>query len=233
MIDFWGVGYETAGRMGLIPAIRDIGYHIAEVRFIDERGHKISGISGDSFRADLDKKFISLLRSDLARVIYDKIKDNTPILFDDEITALNETSDGVDVTFRTAPPRQFDLVIGADGVHSSARRMTFGPGASAGASYVHELDYRAAAFTTTGYPHRDENTYTCFSRPGRQIARYALRNGSTAFLLVWRDASPPRRHDIAAQTALIRRTFDGTGWAWPEVNAALDRTSDLYFDAVS
>ena len=59
------------------------------------------------------------------------------------------------VGFDHAPPREADLVIGADGLHSRVRRLAFGPEAGVEVS----LGYHVAAFEVEGYRPRDELVY--------------------------------------------------------------------------
>jgi 2-polyprenyl-6-methoxyphenol hydroxylase-like FAD-dependent oxidoreductase len=231
MIDFWGVGYDIAERMGVLPALKTAGYFIDDVRLVDAKGRRIAGISGDSFRKALGGRFLSIPRGDLAFALWKMIEGRLPVIFGDEVATLGQHPDRVDVSFHKAPAASFDLVIGADGLHSNVRRLAFGPEER----FETHLGYWVAAFTARGYPFRDIDAYTSFSRPGKQVARYALRDGRTAFLLVWTGpASPaPPRHDIAAQKAFTAEAFAGLGWEWPRIAPALESADDLYFDAMS
>lgn len=69
---------------------------------------------------------MTLARSDLARLIYDRIASRCETIFGDGITGLEPSGDGVQVTFERAAPRRFDLVVGADGLHSAVRKLAFG-----------------------------------------------------------------------------------------------------------
>ena len=75
------------------------------------------------------------------------------------------------VGFDHAPPREADLVIGADGLHSRVRQLVFGPDARAEVS----LGYQAVAFEVEGYRPRDELVYVGYGVPGRQIFRFSMR----------------------------------------------------------
>ncbi|MBI1365157.1 MAG: hypothetical protein GC153_04295 [Alphaproteobacteria bacterium] len=229
MIDFWGVGFEVAERMRLIPEFREAGYVIDEARFVNGRNRKVAGISGELIRTVLGRRFLSLQRGDLAYAIYRQVEGRTPILFGDEIVDLSEQSDGVDVRFRHSAPGRYDLVIGADGLRSVVRRRAFGPDEA----YEAPLGYWMASFTSREYPHRDEGAYTSYAEPGRQISRYSLRDGRTAFFFSWVDQGrpAPRRHDVAAERQAISQAFQGAGWEWPEIESRLHSAEDLYFEA--
>src|SRR5215467_10241734 len=126
VIDFWGLGYDIAERMGLAAEIDRIGYHMRELRLVGERGQRIAGFGTRVFSELTGGRFATLARSDLSRLIFSKIESSTETLFDDEIISLREEPGGMQVTLRHAGERHFDLVIGADGLHSHVRRLVFG-----------------------------------------------------------------------------------------------------------
>jgi 2-polyprenyl-6-methoxyphenol hydroxylase-like FAD-dependent oxidoreductase len=230
IIDFWGVGYDVADRMGLVPQLNEIGYFVKEVRLVDERGRRSGGFSADVFLRATNGRYVSLQRSELSAAIYDTIKDDVETLWDESITAITERPESVEVTFRSGQKRAFDLVIGADGLHSIVRRLCFG----AETEFETYLGYKVAAFEVDGYEKRDPDVYLSFSKPGRQIARFSMRENKTLFLLVYRDdADAMPDHDTAAMKAELHRQFDGLGWECEEILAAMDAADSLYVDRVS
>ena len=116
------------------------------------------------------------------RVAAPQDKDDVETIFGDSITALNEHPDGVCVSFAQAKTRDFDLVIGADGLHSNVRRLTFGPESDV----EHFLGCLVAACVVEGYRPRDELVYVTHSQPGRSVERFTLRDDRTMFLFVFR-----------------------------------------------
>ena len=70
VIDFWGIGYDIADRMGLIPAMRARGYQVQEVRFVDRRGRREGGFRVDVFSRLTHDRFTSLRRSDVSAILY-------------------------------------------------------------------------------------------------------------------------------------------------------------------
>lgn len=230
VIDFWGVGYTVAERMGVLPSIRAAGYAVKELRFVDAHGRKSGGFDVRVFRRLLGDRFISLPRGDLAAQIYRLVDDQVETLFDTSITALEDHDSGVRLSLNGSD-RDFDLVIGADGLHSNVRRLAFG----AEQQFERRLGYHVAAFETEGYRPRDELVYVSHGLPGLQIARFALRNDRTMFLFVIAEehfgGSEPR--DVAERKAALRRVFQHFGWEWPAIAARLDAAPDVYIDRVS
>jgi 2-polyprenyl-6-methoxyphenol hydroxylase-like FAD-dependent oxidoreductase len=229
VIDFWGLGYDIAEKMGLLPDIARIGYHVQEVRIVDDRGRRLSGFAAQVFRGLTNGRYITLGRSDLSKLIYDWISGSCEIIFGDSITGLREAEGEVHVEFEHGAERRFDLVVGADGLHSRVRKLVFGPQDR----YEKDLGYRVAAFETAGYRPRDELVYIIHSAPGRQVGRFTLRNDRTLFLFIFRGRGEPEAHGVGEQKAILRRIFAGDGWEIPQILAALDTCNELYFDRVS
>jgi 2-polyprenyl-6-methoxyphenol hydroxylase-like FAD-dependent oxidoreductase len=230
IIDFWGVGYAVAERMGLLPQIHKAGYQVREVRFVDAGGHRIGGFDVGVFRWMLGDRFTSLPRGDLARLIYGAVEDRVETIFGTSISRLENRADGVRV-FLGAQQRDFDLVIGADGLHSNVRQLAFGGNARS----ERFLGYYVAAFEARGYRRRDELVFVSRGLPGRQISRFTLRGDRTLFLFVFaaEHLVSPEPCGIAARKAAIHQVFAKAEWEWPGIEEALNAANDLYFDSVS
>jgi 2-polyprenyl-6-methoxyphenol hydroxylase-like FAD-dependent oxidoreductase len=231
VVDFWGVGYTVAERMGILPEVRKAGYSIREARIVDERGRKAGGFSTDVFRRIVGDRFTSLPRGDLATAIYRTIEGRVETIFGNSITAVEERATDVLASFEHGAKRDFHLVIGADGLHSTVRALAFGPESQ----FEKQLGYRVAAFEVEGYRPRDELVYVSFTKPGRQVARFPLRGDQTMFLFVFASErmTGPEPHDGKERKALLRRVFGDAGWECPRILQAMDQAQDIYFDRVS
>src|SRR5689334_15122919 len=168
VIDFWGLGYEIAERMGLIDEINRRGYHVKEMRIVDDAGRRRAGFGTAVFGELTGGRYVTLPRSELSRLLFGTIARSTECIFDEEITDLREEADGVRVRLKHAGERRFDLVIGADGLHSGVRRLAFGPSDQ----FEKRLGYMVAAFEAKGYRPRDDDVYLMYGQPGRMIGRF-------------------------------------------------------------
>ncbi len=231
MIDFWGVGYDVAGRMGVLPAIRSAGYPLQEVRYVDGRGRCAGRISAQTMSRELGDRFTSLPRGDLAAVLYAALDGCVPTRFGTSIARMAEGERGVHVAFADGTADTFDLVVGADGLHSNVRRLIFGPEQQ----FENHIGYYVAAFECGGYRPRDELAYVSYGYPGRQISRFAKRGDRTMFLFVFaaEHLKGPEPTDLEARKAVLLRAFATAEWEWPAIKAALATADDLYFDRVS
>jgi 2-polyprenyl-6-methoxyphenol hydroxylase-like FAD-dependent oxidoreductase len=126
--------------------------------------------------------------------------------------------------------RDFDIVIGADGQHSGVRSLCFGPETA----YETYLGYRVGAFEAPGFRPRDEGVYVIHPSPSHQLARFALREDRTLFLLVFRsDADPSMPSTTAGIREVLRSEFADVGWEAPQILDAMERAEDIYFDRIS
>jgi 2-polyprenyl-6-methoxyphenol hydroxylase-like FAD-dependent oxidoreductase len=231
IIDFWGLGFDVADRMGLLPQIRCLGYVVREVRIVNANGNRVAGFSVESLSRVVQGRYISLSRSDLAASIYSAIQHNVEAIFNDTIARVEQTAQGVHVTFETGIERDFDLVIGADGLHSRVRELVFGPQNR----FEKYLGYKVAAFEVDGYKPRDELAYVMYTEVGQQVGRFAMRGDRTLFLFTFAapEIEETATDSIEAQKAFLRKRFGTSGWECPKILEALDGVKELYFDRVS
>jgi 2-polyprenyl-6-methoxyphenol hydroxylase-like FAD-dependent oxidoreductase len=226
MIDFWGVGYQAAKRMGIEDPIRKAGYQIESLRSMGPHGEVKAELGVNVFRRMVGDEFTSLPRGDLAAAIYGTIEDEVEAVFGDSIATVNQHDDGVRLTFEKSPPREFDLLIGADGLHSNVRRLVFGPERD----FEHYLGCKVAACVVNGCRPREELIYFTYNVAGRQVGRVSLRDDRTMFLFIFRDehedAGLPPKEQLCNQ-------FGDAGWECRDMLAALEDVDDLYFDVVS
>ena len=226
MIDFWGVGYRVAKKMGIEDQLLDAGYEIQQLRSVDSDGKVKAELPVEAIRNLIGHDFTSLPRGDLAATVYRTVADKVETVFGDTITAVDDHGDGVRLTFGNAEPREFDLLVGADGLHSNVRRLAFGTGPEV----ERYLGCKVAACVVDGYRPRDELVYLTYNTLGRQAGRVALREDRTLFLFIFR----AERTDAGVQPKdELRTQFGDAGWECPQMLDALDDADDLYFDVVS
>jgi len=228
VIDFWGLGYEIAERMGIMPTLHRNGYEMQTLRMVDARGHTQAKLELKPIRELLDGRFMSLARADLSAALFDACS-GIPAHFGCSIAAIDHLPRGCIARLSDGRREQFDLIIGADGLHSRIRALEFAPlrcVETALAAYV-------AAFRTRRYGRREELAYVSHTVPGQQAARVSLRDDETLVMLVCRankiGADPPPHK----QKAALRRAFGEMRWEVPELLERMDASEDFYFDRVS
>ncbi|MCZ4512521.1 FAD-dependent monooxygenase [Streptomyces sp. ActVer] len=228
-VDFRGETHLTVlERMGLLPELHRIKTGGSPVRFVDEGGRTLLQLPAEFAGGEIE-----VLRGDLARVLYERSAPYTEYIFGDSIISLDETLSGVRVGFQSGVSRDFDLVIGADGLHSNVRRLAFGPEEN----YVSHLGYYAATWQlpNDNYPGLDKGSVG-YNVPGRFASIGADHWNSAragAFFVFSAPELSYDRHDPDQQKKLIADAFSGLGWEVPRLLASLQQVPDLYFDSIS
>ena len=167
LVDCWGLGYDQAEKIGILPELLELGYHVQEVQWVNAAGKVSAKFNPEILRHMAGDRFVTIERGDLAMALYRKIEGKVEMIFGDSIDSINQYQDRVDVTFEQAAPQSFDLVVGADGLHSRVRELTFGPMDQ----FEKYLKMRVAAIEVDGYQPRDELKFISHTEPGRQVSR--------------------------------------------------------------
>lgn len=225
-VDLRGTALAVADRMGVLPRVRQACTRVSQMSFVDDLGRTVASVPIRAFRQDGD---VELMRGDLARILYEATRDDVEYVFGDSIRAMDQDSAGVTVSFEGGAQRRFDLVIGADGVHSAVRRLGFG----AERRFVRRLGYHAA----TASVHSDlapDEAVVLHNVPGKAVALYRSGNHPRAgalFLFRRRELEYDHR-DVPAQKRLVAEAFAGVGWLASALLADVASAEDFFFDSV-
>ncbi|MFI7439344.1 FAD-dependent monooxygenase [Nonomuraea indica] len=218
-VDFkGGTHLELLRRMGILEEVRRRRTGGADQTVIDSDGRRIAVMPGWFTGGDLE-----VLRGDLAEILYERTRDTCRYSFGDSITSLTETASGVHVTFESGAPRTFDVVVGADGIHSNVRRLAFGPEPD---HVTHRGHYYALVDME---PVVDEPVM--YNEPGRLVAVGGPK--APAFFCFASPELTYDRYSAAEQKQVLADAFRGMGWRTPEILAKLDRAKDVHLDSIA
>jgi 2-polyprenyl-6-methoxyphenol hydroxylase-like FAD-dependent oxidoreductase len=224
-VDFRGDAHlSILRRMGVLADIEQSRTGVGAMSYVNKAGKTQSKMPADLFAGDVE-----ILRGDLARILYNATSQHTEYIFGDSITSLSEDANGVTVTFERGAPRRFDLVIGADGLHSNVRRLAFGPEER----FVKHLGVYCAIFTTANRLGL-EYTGHAYRTAGRLVAMYSARHNTEA-KAVFYFSSPQLdldRNDVVRQQEILAEQFTGNGWQSEQLLDDMRYADDFYFDSV-
>lgn len=230
-IDVRGPALTVLERMGLLGAAQKRKTQIRGSSVVDRDGNELSrDTESTPTGGPIESPDIELLRDDLVELLYGASQWSAEYLFDDTITALDDDGAAVHVTFERAAPRRFDLVIGADGLHSTVRRLVFGPEDD----FIERLGTHAAIFTVPNF--LDLDYWQMWHYGDSTMAGvYSARNNAEArAMLGFMD--PDLRidyRDTEAQFAELQRRMAGDGWVRPQLLEYMRSATDFYFDEMS
>ena len=229
-VDARGVAKEVIRRMGLDAAVRAACTDTAGAYTVDADGNVLETFRADDHGGDGYISEIEILRGDLSQVLYDDTRDGVEYVFGDRIAGLTQDAAGVDVSFAGGDRRRFDLVIGADGLHSSLRAMVFGPREQ----FVRHLGM-VLAFYTVPNEFGLDRWLIDYQEPGRSAGLRPLQDATRAMAMLSFTAADfdVDYRDVEAQKRLLRERMAGFGWLTPRILAHLDDTPDFYLDQVA
>jgi 2-polyprenyl-6-methoxyphenol hydroxylase-like FAD-dependent oxidoreductase len=228
-VDVRGPAVEVAEQMGLIERLREASTDVTAMSFVNRSGRRVGRVNSRALQQATGSREVEVTRTDLARILYEAGRDSAEYLFGDTITALNQDADAVDVTFEKAPPRRFDLVIGADGLHSTTRRLAFGPESE----FIRHGGLYVATMPLNG-PAEHKGEVVMYNAPGRMVAIHPVRGRALAAFIFRHpavEAFDPR--DIEQHKRIIIDAYAGDGWRLPELLERVRAADDLWLDSVS
>ncbi|QEM11011.1 FAD-dependent monooxygenase [Mucilaginibacter rubeus] len=225
-VDFRGPAMQVLEQMDLIDAIKKHETRSGKITIVNKNNKKLASMPDAFTSGELE-----IMRGDLAGVFYEATKNDTEYLFDNSITALQEDSDGVDVSFSNGETRRFDLLVGADGLHSNVRTLTFGEESR----FMHHLNIYFAIFSTPNFMNLKDMAGLYYGTLGKRVGVFSAKEDTEARASFY-FASPKLDYnyrDLAQQKEMIRSRFGNEQWQVPQLLKLMDEAPDFYFDSVS
>ena len=230
-VDVRGTAVDVVRRMGLHEQIVARHYRHVPIQLLTPGGRRLCTLDFGKLLNSSAAGDVEITRGALSEVLFDATSDRVNYVFDESIESLTQTDHGVDVTFRHGQPQTVDVVIGADGIHSNVRRLTFGDESR----FIRHLGPYAAIWDLPGEMFAP-GTGVMYSHAGRtaMVERPADGSPARAFLAFVHPApGTVDRHDTNAVLAAVREAFTEDRWRTAEVLDTMAGAEDLYFDTVS
>ncbi|MEV0789962.1 FAD-dependent monooxygenase [Kribbella sp. NPDC050459] len=226
-VDFRGDVFTTVlDRMRVLDDLRALQTGGNAMRFVDESGRKLMRLPAEFAGGELE-----VLRADLSRVLYEHSRAQAAYRFGDSIAWLREHPGGVEVRFESGVEETYDLVIGADGMHSVVRRLAW----PADQVVERHLEYYVAGWEVPNTLGISGDTLM-YNVPGKLASVGADRRDPALAQTLFVFKSPRlqyNRRDLDEQKAILQEQFGGLGWHVPELLEALPAATELYFDSIS
>ncbi|MEW9547385.1 FAD-dependent oxidoreductase [Nonomuraea sp. NPDC050783] len=226
-VDLFRPAMDISERMGVLPRVeeRSTGTHRMTVH--REGSRRPVPVDLSKIFGAASGRHVEIMRDDLIEIYHDATCDDVEYVFGDSITAI---SPGGEVRFGNAAPRRFDLVVGADGLHSNVRRLVFGD-ESRFSTFI------GACFGVLALPGAAglDGELLMHVGVGRTAGMYGARHlrDARVLFLFRTEREPGHHHDVPWQKELLRGAFGGMH---PQVDRwldELDRTPAFYFDSIS
>ncbi|WP_432584703.1 FAD-dependent monooxygenase [Streptomyces sp. HD1123-B1] len=230
-VDIRGVALDVVERMGLLTHASRVRTRMRGMSILDPDGHEIDRSTEATFSSGrLDSADIEVLREDLVRMVHEHTRADVEYLFGDSITALEENETGVRVDFAHGPSRTFDLVVGADGLHSTVRRLAFGPEEG----FAHHLGSYLSVFSADNFLGLDN--WQIWLRDGDAGFGIMPVRDNTELRIAFGFESAPLTHDRRDTATLRQLVVDKLAslrWEGTRLAEAARKAPDFYCDAMA
>jgi 2-polyprenyl-6-methoxyphenol hydroxylase-like FAD-dependent oxidoreductase len=228
-VDVRGPAVQVAERMGVMGRLRQAGTDVTAMSFVNRSGREVGRVNMRALQRAARSGEVEVTRTDLAAILYEASRDLAEYVFGDTMTALSQDGGGVDVTFEKAAPRRFDLVIGADGLHSATRRLAFGPESE----FVRHAGIYVATMQLNARAEHQRDVVT-YNAPGRMVAIHPVRGRAlAAFIFRYPAVRGFDHRDIEQHKRMVTGIYASDCWRLPELLDQVRAADDLWLDSVS
>lgn len=228
-VDVKGEAVTVAEQMGVMARLRDADTGMTGLTFVNAAGRRVGRISRRALQRNAASREAEVPRGDLVTVLHEAAKDRAEYLWSDSITSIDQDAGGVAVSFEHTEPRRFDFVVGADGLHSTVRRLVFGPEAD----HVRHMGMYVATLPLRMPPERPTEV-VMYNAPGRAVSISPTRTRAIGFFAF----RAPLMADLDLRDTdrcklVLGGVYGGDAWRVPDLLDEVKHTGELYFDSVS
>jgi 2-polyprenyl-6-methoxyphenol hydroxylase-like FAD-dependent oxidoreductase len=227
-VDLRGAGGDVVQRMGLISQMRERSLDQRGVAWIKADGSRRAQMPVTAFHGNGLVSKLEILRGDLVDVLYEETKESTEYRFNTRIEDISQEDGVVEATLTDGTTLSADLIVGADGPHSSVRRLAFGPEEQ----FVKPLGGYNAWFTAPDTVGLD-GWYLMYQAPGLNASMRPSHDPSLckAGLAFRSEPVAYDRRNADEQRALLAKYFAGADWQCDALLSAAAEADDFYFDS--
>jgi 2-polyprenyl-6-methoxyphenol hydroxylase-like FAD-dependent oxidoreductase len=212
--------------MGIAEQLAAQQLPVEAAQFVDSRGRVFASLSRALVGRISRSPHLGLMHGTLEETLAEAIAANVETRYRQSIVAIEQQPDSARVTFADGETDVYDLVVGADGVHSGVRKLVFGPEPG----FHCHLGYLVAI-----HPIADQfalgSARIHYTEPGRQLVLYPTGAPGELIALYLFRSQIHGRVGQSRRAPLLREVYGGMGWHTPEVLAQLPET--IFMDTLT
>ena len=224
-VDFRGPALTVLEKMGLLEQVKAAATQMGPLVLVDRRGKEVGRLPAEVISGEVEIHW-----GDFTRILYDAVRNDVDYRFGVRVTALADNGQGVDATFSDGSTGSYDLVVGADGLHSGTRRLVFGPEER----YVTQLGQCFGFFDTENLLRLD-HCGIAYIDAGRTAALQGIDPDKPARASLF--LSDPHvafdYRDTEGNKRLFIERYAGMGWEVPTLLDGLAEAPEVYFDSIA
>jgi 2-polyprenyl-6-methoxyphenol hydroxylase-like FAD-dependent oxidoreductase len=226
-VDLFRPAMEISERMGVLPRIEGHATGTTVLRVHRPWASKPARIDYLKLIGAVSDRHVEIMRDDLSEIYYDASRNDVEYVFGDQITAI---SDDGDVSFEHGAPRKFDLIVGADGLHSGVRRIVFGD------DVPERFLGGYLSVVSVPKPLARDGEMDGHFEPGRVAMVYTadhLDDARAVFIFRPKHPLDYDHRDVSRQQDQLRDAFGGISAQVDRWLQEIERTPTFYFDAIT
>lgn len=226
-LDVRGAGRAVVRMMGIEKEILAANTGELGLQFVNRNNEveaEFPAEGNDSFTSEAE-----ILRGDLVNILYDCTKNDVKYVFGKYITAIHQDSDKVEVTFSDNHSEWFHLLIAADGVRSTTRKIIFG----------NEPELKFVGLYNAWYTipriERDTQWARWYTAQGSRVMVLRPDNHGTiraSFSFLSDDEKFLIQSD-SEQKKVLKDKLSGAGWEEDRLMKEIHDNNEVYFDGIS
>jgi 2-polyprenyl-6-methoxyphenol hydroxylase-like FAD-dependent oxidoreductase len=224
-VDFRGPALTVLEKMGLLEQVRAAATQMGPLILVDGRGKEVGRLPAEVISGEVEIHW-----GEFTRILYEAVRDDVNYRFGIRVTALDDNGQRVHATFSDGSTGSYDLVIGADGLHSGTRRLVFGPEER----YVTQLGQCFGFFDIENLQRLD-HCGMAYIDAGRTVALQGIdpdQPARVSLFLSDPDVAFDYR-DTEGNKRLFAERYAGMGWEVPTLLDGLAKASEVYFDSIA
>lgn len=225
-IDVRGKTVHIAKRMGILDQLKANRLQVELIEFKNAENATEGSIAQQNEEAEVPEDDIEIERDKFINILYNELKNSVEFIFSNSITALSETKNDIQVTFKNDAQRTFDLVFGCDGSHSGVRRIWFGDEA--------EYTYFMGAYFSITIVNKlliKQKTMQMYNVPDKAVTLNAYNNKTDIIFCFNSEKEIPYDYrNTVQQRKIIFEQFAGESWRTVELLEELENANNFYFD---
>lgn len=227
MIDFFGSGYDVAEKMGITEQLQAKSgqYPISKLEFVDKNGKPRAKIDVAKFRKFLHGRYFPLMRGDLETVLHESLRDEAPIRFGESVSGIEVQKETVEVELSNGKSERYNLVIGADGIHSNIRKLLWGDEEQ----FKRFLGFYVACSVIDNFFDGQQNTFLGHFEPKLQASVYSIGGNKLATFFAFKSEKIKARRR-AEQMEFLESRLANLGWVIPQLLEGTKKAGDIFFD---
>ncbi|MFB4281415.1 FAD-dependent monooxygenase [Nonomuraea sp. MTCD27] len=227
-VDLFRPAMDIVERMGVLEPVLAAKTGTQWLTLHTEGGGRPVELELRRVMAAVSDRHVEIMRDDLSEILYEATRHDVDYVFGDSIASV---SDDGEVAFDSGRTSAYDLVVGADGLHSNVRRLVFGPESR----FTTWIGAYLAVATVPDFLGLDDRMEG-MAGVGWMAALYSavhMDDARAGFLFRTPEPLDYHHRDVARQKELLRERFGGLGWQVPRILEEIDRAPAFYMDSIT